>query len=217
MFQCKNCGRNLDAELENARNGVVICPACMSRWPVPAAATPTEAKILLSQGELFLDTCHFDEAKTAYEKAAKLAPEEAEAYFGMALAAFKVQYLKDEEKKRLQPICYKFTQSVFSEDKNYLRALELASEEKKKVYQTKAREIDAIREEFCRLKQEGVNYDCFLCVKVGDNHGGNTQDNTDASNLNSYLTTRGYHTFYSEVDARGRVGEEDEAISRYAL
>lgn len=218
MFQCKNCGRNLDAELENAQNGVVICPACMCRWPVPAAATSTEAKILLSQGELFLDTCHFDEAKTAYEKAAKLAPEEAEAYFGMALAAFKVQYLKDEVNNRLQPICHEFSQRIFSEDKNYLRALELASEEKKKVYQTKAQEIDAIREEFCRLKQEGVNYDCFLCVKVTeDETGRHTEDCYQAQRIFGHLEESGHHPFFSEKILPDRTGADYEAHILYAL
>ena len=37
---------------------------------------------------------------------------------------------------------------------------------KKSEYFSKAQDIDYIREEFLKLQQSGLDYDCFICVKV---------------------------------------------------
>ncbi len=215
-FFCKCCTAPLDPGKAVGR--VIRCVHCGTYFTMAKESEP-KVQNFLNQAEHDLDTCKFDEAYTAYQKAAELDKEEPEAYFGMALSTFKVQYLKDEtsDPPRLQPICHEISEKSFFLDKNYLRALELASKEQKRVYREKAAEIDEIRDQFNELKADGVNYDCFLCVKVSDENGGTTQDSHEALRLYHHLKERGFHPFYSEEEIGSRTGSDYEALILYAL
>ena len=148
-FTCKSCGATLEAKGE-----VVVCAYCGTRWTVPQPANPAALEFL-RMGEHDLDICRFEEAYSAYQKAAELDSKDPEAQFGMAVASFKVQYLKDETKDppRLQPICHEISKKRFTEDAAYKRAIALASPVRREVYEARGKEIDAIRSEFLRLKE----------------------------------------------------------------
>lgn len=213
-LSCKTCGSLLD--LTTAADGVVKCKYCGNSYAVPKEDGKSEAFEMLQIASHELETCSFDRAYTAYAKAAEISPDEPEAYFGMALARFKVQYLNDAAKKHLQPICHEITDKKFTDDKNYLRALELATKSQYGVYMQRGAEIDAISAEFGRIANSGLKYDCFICVKVSDN-GGNTKDSYEALKLYNHLKKRGYSPFYSEEEIRGRAGVNYEALILYAL
>ncbi len=213
--RCRNCEAVLD--MDKAVNGVIECLYCHSFYTIPKENASSPSKELLKIAENELDNCAFDRAYVAFKKASVEDITEPECYFGMALSNFKVQFLKDAAKQRLQPICHDITEKKFSEDKNYLKALELATAEQRKIYAQKAEEIDEIGMEFLRLKNAGIKYDCFLCVKVSDEQGGNTKDSYEALKLYNHLKKRGYKPFYSEEEIRGRTGTQYEAMILYAL
>lgn len=219
IFKCKTCGNPLEALVQQSQNGLVECPSCYNVWPIPKKDISPAALSFLRMGEHALDVCKFDEAFSAYQKAAELDPEEPEAFFGMALASFKVQYLKDETANppRLQPICHEFSEKSFSADRNFLHAVELAGREKRRVYRDRAAEIDEIRDQFSELRASGLDYDCFLCVKVSDDKGGTTQDSHEALRLYHHLKQAGYTPFYSEEEIGTRTGSDYEALILYAL
>ena len=207
QFKCKTCGTLLDGLVASATNGLVECPACFNVWTIPRKETSPAALSFLRMGEHDLDTGKFDDALSAYKKAAELDPKEPEAYFGIALAFFKIQYLKVEptkegEKLRLQPICHQVSRTKFTESKNYLNALKLASPEQRAEYEKKGKEIDYILSEFAQLEKSGVDYDCFLCVKVSGENGP-TEDSKDADYIYNLLQAKGYKPFYSERDGCG--------------
>ena len=218
-FKCKTCEAQLTALAEEAQNGLVTCPYCKNVWTIPKKETSPAALSFFRMGEHDLDTCKFEDALSAYQKAAELDKEEPEAYFGMALATYKVQYLKDEvaDPPRLQPICHEVSEKVFSTDKNYLKAIELATREQKRIYRERAMEIDEIRDRFEELKESGLDYDCFLCVKVSSEDGGTTQDSHEALRIYNYLKEKGYMPFYSEAIMGSRTGSDYEAHILYAL
>ena len=120
-FKCKACEAPLDEMVKDAVGGVTECPYCHNVWTIPKKETSPAALIFLRLGEHNLDTGKFDDAYAAYKKAAELDSSEPEAYFGMALATFKIQYLKDvsEDKPRLQPICHEISDKKFSDDSNF--------------------------------------------------------------------------------------------------
>ncbi len=213
-FICKYCTAPLT--LQEAVGSVVRCVHCGNVQTLPKKDVSPAALSFLRMGEHDLDTCKFDEAYTAYAKAAELDEKEPEAYFGMALAAFKVQYLKDEVNERLQPICHEISEKVFSDDKNFRRALELATDEQRREYRKRGREIDEVKEEFYELQRKGLDYDCFLCVKVTDG-GGKTADYDRANDIYYYLKDEGYKPFFSEREMKGRTGSDYEALILYAL
>ena len=88
---CPTCHHNVTDLVAGSKNGVVKCPYCINVWTVPKAETSPAALQFLRMGEHDLDTCKFDDALAAYKKASELDAKEPEAYFGMALANFKVQ------------------------------------------------------------------------------------------------------------------------------
>ena len=123
-MECKGCGAQID--IRNAVNGVVECEYC-HRIETLAKTTNDDAKHFLKMGEHDLDSCKFDEAYTAYKKASEYDGREPQAYFGMALAEFKVQYIKDTVNNKLQPICHEINEKKFIDNKNYKAAMLCAS------------------------------------------------------------------------------------------
>lgn len=229
-FKCKNCGANLD--VRKSDQGVLVCEYCGTTYTLPKKETMSKVLMLLGEAERNLDTRHFDDAYTLYRKAAEEDSSEPEAYFGMALATAQVQYLRDYRANgrqktdppeyRMQPICYDIsfdaTQRKFSDDKNFRRALELATPAQRKVYLEKGEEIDRIRSEFFALKKSGLSYDCFICVKVSsEDKKGHTEDALTATKLYHELKKAGYSPFFSEEEMKERSGARYEALILYAL
>lgn len=214
-FLCKTCNAVLD--VGTSSGGTIKCPYCKNVYAIPKTDTSSEAVELLRIGEHELDNGEFDRAYSAFEKAAKSEPSEPNAYFGMALSTFKIRYIKDEVNNVRQPVCYEIADKAFSSDKNYLAALKLSTREQRSVFERDARDIDYIRNEFARLKDMGLDYDCFICTKVSDENGGYTTDSMHAMRIYNHLKSRGYAPFYSEEEIRGREGVAYEALILYAL
>ncbi len=214
-FKCKNCGALFQAATNE--NGVLKCEYCDSIFTIPKKDSNNEVLQFLQIGEHNLDACHFDEAYTAFEKASQLNDKEPEAYWGMALATAKVQYLEDCVNNRLQPIVHEISGKKFAEDKNCKKAISLATNEQKQEYTKKANDIDDIHSKFADLKKSGLHYDCFICTKVSNENGGHTEDSHIASKLYHTLQAEGYFPFYSEEEIGTRTGSDYEAMILYAL
>lgn len=217
-FKCKTCGQLLDDLVLKSTNGTVECPSCYNSWTIPKKETSPEALHFLSIGEHDLDVGKFDDALAAYNKAAELDSTEPEAYFGLALAQFKVRYLKDHVNNRLQPICGEIAEKKFVECEAFKKAIKNGTDAQRAEYEKKGAEIDYILGEFYKLKQSEKRYDCFICVKVTDNETGQqTEDSRDADYIYRLLQDKGYKPFYSERELRNVTGADYEARILYAL
>ena len=215
-IKCRNCGAEID--IETAVNGVVQCEYCRSKFTLPKEDITPAALKFLHDGESSLYICRFDDAYSFYKKAAELSPKEPEAYWGMAISQFKVQYVKDEVNDRLQPICHHISTDKISDNSNYKKALSLATAEQRAEYERQAEEIDYIREEFYKLKQTGKEYDCFICVKVTDDTTKQrTEDYKHADDIYFDLKGKGYNPFFSERELGEVTGADYEARILYSL
>lgn len=67
------------------------------------------------------------------------------------------------------------------------------------------------------LKNSGLDYDTFICVKVSDGEGGFTRDSVWAGKLYDNIKRAGMKPFYYEREIGDRVGEDYEALILYAL
>ncbi|MDE7336946.1 MAG: toll/interleukin-1 receptor domain-containing protein, partial [Clostridia bacterium] len=233
-FICEGCGAALDYTLY--KGGIIECKYCFRQNTVPKEDIDDDAKQLMFNGKFSLKARKFDDARLAFRELAEKNPEEAEAYWGMALAEFNVQYIYDINKEgedKLQVLC-KEVDKKFTDSDNYKKALKYASEEQKKVYKKKGEDIDTVREQFLHFKDEqNLEYDCFICVKVTeellDKEGNKvlddkgkprtkkTYDSTMAAEVYSFLKEKGFKPFYSEKEIKGRTGEAYEAMILYAL
>ncbi len=214
ILKCKTCGSPIDPT--KAKGGVVECEYCRNKITLPKVGSSAESAVF--QGSLELDVSDFDRAYTVFKRASELDKSEPEAYFGMALAEFRVQYLTDANKSRLQPICHDVTGKVFTDSANYKKAVSLATPDQRAEYERKGKEIDYIRKEFYALKSAGASYDCFICVKVTDDKTrGKTEDSDRASQLYYHLRDKGFRPFYSEREIQNQTGADYEARILYAL
>ena len=213
---CKACGGETRVDLDKV-HGITHCEYCDTVITLPKSDCSPETIDLLRHGEMLLYTCEFDKAYNIFKRVTNKAANESEAYFGMALAAFRVQYLFDRVNRREQPICYDISEQLFSSDDNCKKAIALALGAQKAEYLRRAAEIDSIRSKFYLLKNSGEKYDCFICVKVSDETGRMTDDAATAMRLHRELEKRGYKPFYSEFDIHDRVGADYESLILYAL
>lgn len=216
LFECAGCGAPLD--MAYAAEGVCRCKYCAYTNILSKDNQTEEVLLLLHDGEAELRNSAFERAYNAFKTAAELDPEESRAYFGMALANNRVKHIRDVVNNRWQSICFEVTEKRFTTDKNFSLALEYAStDEQRREYETRAREIDYIRGKFCELRESGVGYDTFICVKVSEAGGGYTQDSMLAMKLYDSIKASGARPFYSEKEIGDRVGEDYEALILYAL
>ena len=236
-FTCEGCGSALDYALY--KGGIIECQMCFRQNTVPQIDIDDESKQLMFRGKFDLKARKFDDARLAFSELAERRPEEAEAYWGMALSEFNVQYVYDINKEsddasdKLQVLC-KEVDKKFTDSDNYKKAIKYASKEQKKVYERKGADIDNVREQFLHFKDEQhLEYDCFICVKVTEellDENGNkrldekgrprtkkTTDSFMAAEIYDFLKEKGFKPFYSEKEIKGRTGEAYEAMILYAL
>lgn len=226
-LRCSKCNTPLDSNKVN--NAVLECPHCHEKMTFTKIGQTHDVINTINLGKAELSICNFDSAYKYFDEAIKKDPNEPEAYFGKVLAEYNIQYLRDfshfkEEGTNgivLQPICYQENIENIRNDSNYKKAIELASEEQKKVYEQKLKEIEEIHKYFLELEKKKLNYDCFICVKVSENNNGKyTQDSIYASKLYDKLKEYGYHPFYSEKEKEkngGWLGNIYEANILYGL
>ena len=215
QYRCKTCGEPLD--ISKAVGGVIKCAVCDSCFTLPKVDASQKVLDFLSQGEHDLDTGRFEDAYSAFNKVTELDKTEPEAYWGMALAEFKIQYLKDEVNNRLQPICHEISDNDFADSSNFLKALRYATDAQRTEYEKKSEEINYIKNEFYKIAKTGVKYDCFICVKVSAEDGNKTQDYKTADDIYFELKGKGYKPFFSERELVGVTGADYEARILYAL
>lgn len=212
---CENCGMPLNQS--DVKDGVIVCRACGNSYIMPSTSLD-QAKSGLLAAERELKAGKFNEAYIAFSQVAQLDPGEPEAYFGMALATFRIQYLRDEIANCLRPICFGGTDHLFSEDQNVKKAVALSRSAQKEEYLRRIKEIDYLFSKIKEYEKKGVDYDCFLSVKVTEvDSKKHTEDYVIAERIYKALTKKGYHPFFSEEELEDQVGADYEAVIYYAL
>ena len=224
-IRCPYCNTPLD--IKNAKDGVLKCSCkdCHEAITLPKDNQTDDVKQLIENGKIKLNICHFKEALELFNAAIEKAPNEPEGYFNYALARYQIQYLRDLKNRRMQPICHVYRDRPFREDQSYRKALSLATDAQKEVYESKAKEIEKIQMEFAKLEKQKINYDCFICTKVSEDDGKDvkekdkrkTIDSQKAYDIYHMLQNKGFHPFYSEALMGEHTGEVYEAHILYAL
>lgn len=215
-YKCPSCGAFID--LMKLKKGVCRCEFCQQTFMIGDWERFQKALNALALGEMELNSKSFDRAYDAFKKASEENPNEPEAYFGMALAENSVQYLTDCVNDCLSPISYDVSAKKFSDNKNYKKALTLATSEQRAQYEKQSEDIDYIRKQFYNLKKSGEKYDCFICVKVTDDETrGRSPDYKYADDIYFDLKCKGFKPFFSERDLRDFSGIDYESRILYAL
>ena len=202
ILRCKMCGAPIEVT-EN--NHLVTCSYCGSKQTIIDANDEKKTNLFNRANQLRMN-CDFDSAIAAYESIISLYPQEPEAYWGLALSKFGIEYVDDPKTKKKIPTIHRSSYEHFDRDSNYLRALEYADIVAQEQYKHEAMEITNIQKSILNISKSEKPFDIFICYKESDNEGKRTRDSVIGQELHQLLTDKGYKVFFSRVTLENKLG-----------
>ena len=212
-FKCKMCGGDLNVQ-EGAT--VAVCEYCATTQTVSASDDEKRIHLFNRANSLRMNS-EFDKAAALYEQIVAEFPGEAEAYWGLCLCNYGVEYVDDPATGKKVPTIHRASFEKMDRDENYRLALEHAAIGARTVYQEQAREIDRIMGEVLAISRDENPYDIFICYKETDFNGARTVDSVWAQDTYDALTARGYKVFFSRITLEDKLGTQYEPYIFAAL
>ena len=213
VFKCKMCGGDLHPT-DHATT--CECEYCGSVQTIPSA--DSEKKLnLFARAQRLLRACEFDKAAGVYESIVAEFPEEAEAYWGLVLCKYGIEYVDDPGTGRKVPTCHRSSFESIMDDGNYEQALENTDAAARRVFRDEAKAIEALRKGIIEVSGRETPYDIFICYKETDENGERTLDSVLAQDIYNELTGKGYRVFFSRITLEDKLGQEYEPCIFAAL
>ena len=201
-IQCKMCGGDLSLQ-DNCT--VAECEYCGSVQTVPNV--DNEKKLnLFSRANRLRANCEFDKAAGVYESIVADFPEEAEAYWGLVLCKFGIEYVDDPATGKKVPTCHRSSFDSVLDDTDLELALKNADLQAQKVYRQEARQIEELRKGIVAVSSNEQPYDIFICYKETGSNGQRTLDSVLAQDLYDTLTGKGYRVFFARITLEDKLG-----------
>lgn len=210
---CKMCGGDL--ALPESGN-VAVCEFCGLKQTVPTV--DNEKKMaLFERAERLRRQCEFDKAAGVYESIVTEFPREAEAYWGLVLCKYGIEYVEDPASGQPIPTCHRSSFDSVMEDSDLDLALENTDAATRKQYREDAKQIEQIRKGIIAVSANEDPYDVFICYKETDEKGERTLDSVLAQDIYKELTREGYRVFFARITLEHKLGEEFEPYIFAAL
>ena len=213
IIKCKMCGGDLSF-VEGA--SVAECEYCGSKQTIPNQ--DNEKKLtLFARADRLRRVCEFDKAAGVYESIVADFPEEAEAYWGLVLCRYGIEYVDDPATGKKVPTCHRSSFDSILEDADFDQACENADPIARRLYRDEAKAIEDIRKGILEVSGKEEPYDIFICYKETDENGSRTIDSVIAQDVYDALTEKGYRTFFSRISLEDKLGTEYEPYIFAAL
>lgn len=213
IIKCKMCGGDLALVVGST---IVECEYCGSWQTVPVA--DSEKKLMLfARANRLRTACEFDKAAGIYEAIVAEFPQEAEAYWGLVLCKYGIEYVDDPATGKKIPTCHRSSFDCILEDSDFEQALENADSAARRLYREEAKQIELLRRNIIAVSANEDPYDIFICYKETDEHGNRTLDSVLSQDLYDALTARGYRVFFSRITLEDKLGQEYEPFIFAAL
>ena len=213
VLKCKMCGGSLDIT-----EGMTVCECeyCGTMQTIPQV--DDEKKItLFTRANRLRAACEFDKAAGVYENIVSDFPEEAEAYWGLVLCKFGIEYVDDPATGKKIPTCHRSSFESIMDDPDFEQTMENADPIARKVYREEAKTIDGIQKGILEISGKEEPYDIFICYKETDDSGERTVDSVIAQDVYDALTEKGYKVFFSRITLEDKLGQEYEPYIFAAL
>lgn len=213
VIKCKMCGGDLEL-IEGS--SVAVCEYCGSQQTVPAADNEKKLTLFARANRLRL-ACEFDKAAGVYESIVADFPTEAEAYWGLVLCRYGIEYVDDLATGKKIPTCHRSSFDSVMEDSDFEQALENADAVARRVYRDEAKAIEELRRGIVEVSGKEPPYDIFICYKETAEDGQRTVDSVIAQDVYDALTEKGYRVFFSRISLEDKLGTEYEPYIFAAL
>ncbi len=213
VLKCKMCGGSLDVT-----EGMTVCECeyCGTMQTIPAV--DDEKKInLFTRANRLRAACDFDKAASVYENIVSNFPEEAEAYWGLILCKFGIEYVDDPATGKKIPTCHRSSFESIMDDSDFELCMENADPVARRVYRDEAKTIDGIQKGILEISGKEEPYDIFICYKETDDNGERTVDSVIAQNIYDMLTENKYRVFFARISLEDKLGTAYEPYIFAAL
>ncbi len=213
ILKCKMCGGDLSVSPDIS---VAECEYCGSKQTVPSA--DDEKKIpLFSRANRLRFNCEFDRAYGVYESIVGDFPDEAEAYWGLLLCEYGIEYVDDPLTGKKIPTCHRSSFDSIFENENFNLVMDFADDDSKQIYRAEAKQIEELRKRILAVSSKEEPYDIFICYKETDKNGDRTVDSVIAQDVYDVLVNKGYRVFFSRISLEDKLGVEYEPFIFAAL
>lgn len=159
---------------------------------------------------------NFDDAGKIYAQIIDEAPDEADAYWGLVLCRYGIEYVTDKDGSQ-KATCHRTIEIPIQADADFKLACEKASSEQREFFIEQAKYIDDVQRKILEIVHKEKPYDVFISYKAKDADGNPTVDSKEAQRIYHNLTNQGYRVFFAEETLRNLVGNEYEPVIYAAL
>ena len=213
ILKCKMCGGDL--EITEDIN-IAECEYCGTKQTVPLA--DNEKKLtLFNRANRLRMASEFDKAASVYENIISDFPEEAEAYWGLCLCNYGIEYVDDPATGKKIPTCHRSSFDSILDSNDFEMVMENADPVSRKQYRDEAKAIEELRKSILEVSSKEEPYDIFICYKETDEKGDRTIDSVIAQDVYNELTQKGYRVFFSRITLEDKLGQEYEPYIFAAL
>ena len=192
------------------------CPACGSMTTFPKCGSE-HTEQLHARAEHFRQRNEFDKALDTYEAIVRETPDDAEAYWGMVLSRFGIEYVEDPISHERVPTCHRVQYESILSDSDYKSALEYADASQQAVYEAEAKRIAEIQKGILSISAQEKPFDVFICYKETTEGGSRTKDSAIAQDIYYQLVNAGYKVFFSRITLEDKLGQQYEPYIFAAL
>ena len=213
ILKCKMCGGDLNV---TEGSTVCVCEYCDTKQTVPSLDDEKKIALFDRANRLRIHS-EFDKAYSIYESIVIDFPEEAEAYWGLVLCKYGIEYVDDPATYKKVPTCHRSSFESVLDDSNYEMAIKYADISSRLLYKEEAEKIEEIRKGIIEISSQEDPYDIFICYKETAEVGGRTIDSVIAQDVYDELTAKGYRVFFSRITLEDKLGREYEPYIFSAL
>ncbi|MCR5333274.1 MAG: TIR domain-containing protein [Bacilli bacterium] len=213
VYKCKMCGGTI--EVTEGQN-VVTCEFCGATQTVHSFDNEKK-NTYFKRAETLRFRCEFDKAAGIYETIVSEFPREAEAYWGLVLCKYGIEYVDDPKTGLKIPTCHRTRFESIYEDTDYKNVIKHADVVARGVYEKEAKEISKLQKSILDISSKEEPFDIFVCYKETDRSGDRTPDSVLAQDIYKELTHEGYRVFFSRITLEDKLGTQYEPYIFAAL
>ncbi len=214
FLKCKMCGGDIEVSPDMT---VGTCLYCGSTMTIPRVDSEKKARIF-NHANTYRINCEFDKAYDAYKSIIEEDEQEAEAYWGMLLSEYGVEYVEDPNSHKRIPTCHRTHILSIRNSSNFKLACKYADAEQKMLYQDEAEILDKLQKRILAISDKEDPYDVFICYKETDDQTGErTEDSVLAQSIYDALTQVGIRVFFSRISLEDKLGADYEPFIYAAL
>lgn len=211
--RCKMCGAAI--KISNGQT-TAVCEYCGTEQTIPKLDAG-KSRNLFERAESYRARKEFDQASALYEQIISEGSRDAEAWWGLILCRYGIEYVEDPVSHERKPTVNRTQTTRILDDPDFQKVLEYADANQKQIYLREERTIDDILHGILMISAREDPFDIFISYKETGADGQRTRSSVYAQDLYDLLTREGYQVFFSRITLEDKLGEAYEPYIFAAL